>query len=101
MARNPERSVAVGFSRLTKSVKIAARNPLGIWKVMTMIMTMVAAMVMRATTQARPGYGASSFLRKPQNHWPAWSIAREGSAAGTVSLRNAMATATFPGRLLE
>src|SRR5271166_3200553 len=80
---------------------MAALNPLGMRKVMTRSMTIVAAIVIRPTTQARPGYGASSFLRKPQNHWPALPIALDGAAAGSVSLRAHMAIATFPEHLLE
>src|ERR1700685_4595803 len=63
---------------------MAPRNPYGIRKVITMTMTMVAAMVMRATTQVRPGYGVSSFFRNCQNHTPASSSELPETAAGST-----------------
>ena len=49
--------------------------------VITRIMVIVAAMVMRPTTQARPGYGASSVLRNcrtTRSHRPmSWVARRE------------------------
>src|SRR5215472_7874020 len=64
------RRVAAGFSRLKKKVERAPRNPYGIRKVIISAITMVAAIVMRPITHARPGYGVSSVLRNRQNHAP-------------------------------
>src|SRR5208283_4198746 len=60
---------------------MAPRNPYGIRKVITSTMVMVAAIVMRPTTQVRPGYGASSVLRNCQNQAPALSRAFDGATA--------------------
>src|SRR6516165_2481840 len=61
-----DRIVACTLSREMMSTKIAAWNAKERWKVMKMIMTIVAARTIRTTKAVRPGYGASSSLR----NWP-------------------------------
>src|SRR5260370_40599009 len=53
--------------------------------VIVRIITIVAAMTIRATKTARPGYGASSSLRKSRSQTKGWGHSARVSAAVVIS----------------
>ena len=63
----PPRQVAARFSRARRIENKPAKAALGMRKVTTMIMTSVAAIVMRMTVFNRPGYGATSHRMNSRN----------------------------------
>src|ERR1700734_3713511 len=63
----PPRQVAARFSRARRSENKPAKAALGMRKVTTMIMTNVAAIVMRTTVFTRPGYEATSQRMNARN----------------------------------